>query len=380
MNVPLLDIGAQHKALEKELTAAVLDVLSATKYIMGPQVEAFESAVAKYCGTSHAVGMSSGTDALLAALMALDIERGDIVITTPYSFFASAGVIARLGATPVFVEIEHDSMNMSPALLEKWFEDNVKDRARVKAIIPVHLFGQCADMGPILALAKRMNIAVIEDAAQAIGAGYPTPQGVKLAGSMGTMGCFSFFPSKNLGGIGDGGMVVTNDAAYADKLRKLRNHGSHPKYYHSMIGGNFRLDTIQAAALLVKLPHLNTWHEMRRKNATRYNSLLNGLDIETPKAQWGAEHHIYNQYVIRFPKNVDRDNVRKKLGDKGVTTEVYYPVPFHLQECFQSLGYREGMFPESENAAKHSLALPVYPELPEAAQQYVAQCLRECSF
>jgi len=315
--------------------------------------------------------VSSGTDALLISLMALDVGPGDIVVTTPFSFFATAGVIARLGATPAFVDIDPDTYNLSPVALREWFEREEEKRDRVKAIIPVHLYGQCADMDPILEIAEEFDVPVVEDAAQAIGARYPSEKGELKAGTMGTLGCFSFFPSKNLGAMGDGGMVVTNDPALDDKLKKLRNHGAKPKYYHALIGGNFRLDPIQAAVLLVKLPHLDAWHKMRQKNAAYYNKrLATDAGIKRPVIAYKREYHIYNQYVVSVPDR--RDELRDFLKDNDIGTEVYYPVPFHEQECFQYLGYTAGDFPNSEYAAKHTIALPIYPELTDAMQRYVA--------
>jgi len=301
----------------------------------------------------------------------LEVKPGDLVITTPYSFFATAGVVARLGAKPVFVDIDAETFNLDPVCLKVWFKKNPSEINKVKAIIPVHLYGQCANLDPILEIAGEHGIPVIEDAAQAIGARYPSKTGVKKAGTLGLMGCYSFFPSKNLGGIGDGGMIVTNDSHLAEKLAKLRNHGSHPKYYHSLIGGNFRLDTIQAAALLVKLPHLENWHAARQKNAAFYDQAFSGSPIKVPVVAYKREYHIYNQYIILVPEK--RDNLRKYLSESEIGCEVYYPVPFHLQECFKYLGYHKGDFPNSEYSAEHSLAIPIYPELTREMQAYVAE-------
>jgi len=370
MKVPLLDLSAQLRAIEKEVKAAVNGVIDSTRYIMGPKVVELEERIAEYVGAGYATGVSSGTDALLISLMALDVGPGDIVVTTPFSFFATAGVIARLGATPAFVDIDPDTYNLSPVALREWFEREEEKRDRVKAIIPVHLYGQCADMDPILEIAEEFDVPVVEDAAQAIGARYPSEKGELKAGTMGTLGCFSFFPSKNLGAMGDGGMVVTNDPALDDKLKKLRNHGAKPKYYHALIGGNFRLDPIQAAVLLVKLPHLDAWHKMRQKNAAYYNKrLATDAGIKRPVIAYKREYHIYNQYVVSVPDR--RDELRDFLKDNDIGTEVYYPVPFHEQECFQYLGYTAGDFPNSEYAAKHTIALPIYPELTEEMQRYV---------
>ena len=371
MKVPLLDLKPQLKTIENDVKRAVNEVISSTRYIMGPKVEDLESQIAKYVGVRYATGVSSGTDALLISLMTLDIGPGDIVITTPFSFFATAGVIARLNATPVFVDIDPDTYNMSPNALEEWLESETAKRNSVKAIIPVHLYGQCADMNPILEIAGRYGIPVIEDAAQAIGARYPSRSEIKKAGSMGTMGCFSFFPSKNLGGMGDGGMVVTNDANIDEKLKKLRNHGANPKYYHELIGGNFRLDPIQAAILSVKLPHLDKWHSMRQENAACYDRNLKIEGVKTPIVAFKREYHIYNQYVISVLNR--RDDLRKFLTESNIGTEIYYPIPFHKQECFKYLGYTSGDFTNSEYAAEHTIALPIYPELTTEMQEYVIQ-------
>ena len=375
MKIPLLDLKAQLNLIEKEVKEAVNEVIDSTRYIMGPKVEALESEIAAYSGAKYGTGVSSGTDALLVSLMALSIKPGDLVITTPFSFFATAGVIARLNAKPVFVDIDPDTYNISPDALKQWFETHAEESHRVKAIIPVHLYGQCANMDPICELADAHGIPIVEDAAQAIGAEYPSRSGPKKAGSMGALGCFSFFPSKNLGCIGDGGMVVTNDPGLNEKLKMLRNHGAKPKYYHAMIGGNFRLDPIQAAVLLVKLPHLDQWHTMRQQNAAYYDEKLKDLDVKTPFVAYGRDHHIYNQYVISVPEN--RDGLRQFLADNDVNTEIYYPVSFHMQACFKDLGYREGDFPNSEYAANHTLALPVYPELTREMQDYVVDKIRE---
>lgn len=371
MKVPLLDLKAQHGPLREEILATMARVLDSSEFILGSEVAGLESEVAAYSGCKHGIGVSSGTDALLVALMALDIGPGDEVITTPFSFFATAGAVVRLGAKPVFVDIDPATYNLDPELLRKAITP------KTKAIIPVHLYGQCADMGPILEAAA--GIPVIEDAAQSIGAEY---RDGRRAGSMGLMGCLSFFPSKNLGALGDGGMVVTNDAALAEKLRILRAHGSKPKYYHKLVGGNFRLDALQAAVLRVKLKHLDSWTAKRQGNAERYerllgaSALLKDAGVRAPVPVYresGKKHfHIYNQFVLRAPR---RDDLRASLQAAGVGVEVYYPVPFHLQECFKSLGYAPGDFPESEKAAQETLALPIYPELAEAQQAYVIESL-----
>ncbi len=375
MKVPLLDLRPQLAEIEAELKAAVNKVIDSTHYILGPEVVAFEKAVAQYVGAKHAIGVSSGTDALLISLMALEVGPGDLVLTTPYSFFATAGAIVRVGARPVFVDIDPESYTMDPEALHAWFDAHPKDIERVKAIIPVHLYGQCADMNPIRVLARRHDIPVVEDAAQALGASYPAGATLEKAGAMGATGCFSFFPSKNLGCIGDGGMVTTNDAALAERIALLRNHGAHPKYYHSMIGGNFRLDAIQAAVLNVKLPYLDVWNTMRRDRALRYDEYLSESTVRIPTAVYGAESHIYNQYIISVPEA--RDDLRAFLNNKGIGHEVYYPVPFHLQACFADLGYKKGDFPHSEYAAEHTVALPVFPELSDAMQDYVISKIKK---
>jgi dTDP-4-amino-4,6-dideoxygalactose transaminase len=352
--VPLLDLKAQYRTIKDELDRAVMEVIESQYFIMGPKVKAFEEHVAEYCNTKYALGVSSGTDALLIALMALDIGPGDEVITSTYSFFATAGCVARLNAKPVFVDIDPQTYNIDPAKLEEAITE------RTKAIIPVHLFGQMADMDPIMEMARKYNLHVIEDSAQAIGSEYKDG---RRSGSIGHIGCFSFFPSKNLGGYGDGGLVTTNDTALFEKMTYLRNHGAHPKYYHRIIGGNFRLDALQAAVLDVKLKYLDSWSEGRQKNAAYYNEGFKkrGLDskINLPMDLEGYRH-IYNQYAIRTP---DRNELMKFLKDHKIGCEIYYPVTFNNQECFQYLGYKKGDFPEAEKAAEESLAIPIYPEL-----------------
>jgi dTDP-4-amino-4,6-dideoxygalactose transaminase len=374
MKVPLLDLKAQYATIREEVRAAIDEVCESQHFILGPAVEELESRVAAYVGARFGVGVSSGSDALLAALMCLDLQPGDEVITTTYSFFATAGAIARLGAKPVFVDIDAASYNVDPSLIE------AAVTPRTRAIIPVHLFGLVADMKPIMEIARRHRLAVVEDAAQAIGSEYAGSR----AGTFGEMTCFSFFPSKNLGGFGDGGMVVTSDPALAERLRILRSHGAKPKYYHSVIGGNFRLDALQAAVLTVKLRHLDRWTIRRQQNAALYDRLLaeRGLvasgRVVAPKALWKASgdafHHIYNQYAIRVQ---DRPRVQSALAAMGIGTEVYYPVPLHLQKCFEPLGYAAGSFPHAEAAARESLALPIYPELHEEQIVYVADALAE---
>jgi dTDP-4-amino-4,6-dideoxygalactose transaminase len=358
--------------VEAELKAAVLEVVESTRYVMGPKVELFEAAAADYVGCRYAIGVSSGTDALLASLMALGVGAGDRVVTTPYSFFATAGAIARLGATPVFADVDPDTLNLDPAALRACLDGDGADR--VRAVVPVHLFGQCADMDPIVEIADARGIPVVEDAAQAIGARYPSRRGEKRAGSLGALGCFSFFPSKNLGALGDGGLVVTDDAQLRDQLVCLRDHGARERYHHAQIGGNFRLDAIQAAALLVKLPVLERWHEARRRNAAYYDEEIDDKVLRKPVAAWGRDTHIYNQYVIRVPDR--RDDLKRFLAEREIGSEVYYPIPFHLQTCFASLGYSRGDFPNAESAAEHTLALPVYPGLTREMQDWVIAAIR----
>jgi dTDP-4-amino-4,6-dideoxygalactose transaminase len=338
MQVPLLDLKAQYASIKDEVLKQINDVLDSQRCIGGPKVEELEKKIAELCGCKYAVGMSSGTDALLASLMSLGIGPGDEVITTPFTFFATAGCIARVGAKPVFVDIDPKTYNINPSRIETAITK------KTKAIMPVHLYGQAADMDPIMQLAGQSSLAVIEDACQAISAAYKD----KKAGGIGTCGCFSFFPSKNLGGIGDGGMVTTNDEELYHQLFIMRNHGSEPKYYHKFIGGNFRLDPIQAAALLVKLPLLDSWSEARRKNAAYYSKKLKGSCVGTPQVSRDCVS-IFNQYVIRVPR---RDELLKHLGANQIGCEIYYPVPLHIQECFAYLGYKAGDFPESEKAAK----------------------------
>jgi dTDP-4-amino-4,6-dideoxygalactose transaminase len=349
--VPLLDLRAQYATIRDEIRAAIDTVVESQHFILGPEVEALEREVAAYVGCAFGVGVSSGTDALLAALMAINLRPGDEVITTPYSFFATAGAVARLGVRPVFVDIEPRTYNLDPERVA------AAVTARTRAIIPVHLYGQMAELGPVLELAERRGLYVIEDAAQAIGA----EDDGRRAGSLGQMGCFSFFPSKNLGGFGDGGMVTTNDPALADRLLLLRSHGARPKYHHAIVGGNFRLDAIQAAVLRVKLRYLDGWTAARQRNAALYRHLLAtaGDPVATPAERPGVRH-IYNQFVVRTGR---RDELMAHLRKRGIGHEVYYPVPLHLQACFADLGYAPGAMPESEAAARETLALPIYPEL-----------------
>jgi dTDP-4-amino-4,6-dideoxygalactose transaminase len=369
INVPLLDLKAQYATIKSEILEAVHAVFESQGFILGKTVVDCEELLGPYCGCKYAIGVSSGTDALLIALMAEEIGPGDEVITTPYTFFATAGSIARTGAKPVFVDICPKTYNLDPKQIER------RITKKTKAIMPVHLYGQCADMDPILELAKTHNAAIIEDAAQAIGSEYKG----RRAGSIGRYGCFSFFPSKNLGAAGDGGLVTVQDAELADRLKVLRVHGSKPKYYHSLLGGNFRLDALQAAVVSVKFKHLDQWSAGRQSNAARYRRLFEqaGL-VKSGRVVLPLEiaggRHIYNQFVIRVPQ---RDALQKHLKDHGIGTEVYYPVPLHLQKCFASLGHREGDFPESEKAAQETLALPIYPELSDRQAEYVVEKIRE---
>ncbi len=386
MKVPLLDLQAQLEYLEDDLIQAVTRVVKSTRYIQGPEVTGLEDEIAQYCEVEHGIGVTSGTDALLISLMAIGVGQGDVVLTTPYSFFATMGVILRLGAVPIFADIDPQTFNINPQNIAEILQAD-KDKT-IKAIIPVHLYGQCADMVEILKLAEQYELPVVEDAAQAIGAHYPmaTNDTVidKPAGSMGLCGCFSFFPSKNLGGIGDGGMVVTQDKEIAQQLTLLRNHGAYPKYFHKMVGGNFRLDPIQAAVLRVKLPYLNGWHKKRAENAARYKNLFEDTplikndNIKLPVAVYGntenhgsmgRNYHIYNQYVLRVQK---RDALRDWLIANNIGCEVYYPVPLHKQECLGSLA-SEISCPEAEKAAKETIALPIYPELTFAMQNYIVE-------
>ena len=366
-SVPLLDLQAQYRPIREDVLAAITRVCDSQRFIMGPEVEGLERELAAMLEVTDAVGVSSGTDALLAAMMALGIGAGDEVITTTYSFFATAGCIARLGARPVLADIDPTTCNIDPAAVA------AEVTARTRAIVPVHLYGCSAEMAPILDVAARAGVAVIEDAAQAIGSRYHG----RMVGSLGTVGCFSFFPSKNLGAFGDGGFVTTSDPALARRLRLVRNHGAEPKYFHKFVGANFRLDALQAAVLRVKLPHLAGWTEARRRNADRYREMLGPLvvkgRVELPVEPEGC-YHIYNQFVIRVE---ERDRVKAGLDARRVGCEIYYPVPFHLQECFADLGYVKGQFPAAEEAADHTLALPIYGELTEEQQRYVALSLAQ---
>lgn len=368
MKIPILDLKTQYERIAEEVEQAVMNVLRSQQFILGPEVKGFEQELASYCQVSYAIGCASGSDALLVALMACDVGPGDEVVTTPFSFFATVGSIVRLGAKPVFADIDLATFNINSELLDQVITK------RTKAILPVHLFGQCADMEVINAIAKGCGAWVIEDAAQAIGAEYNG----RRAGSLGHIAAFSFYPSKNLGGAGDGGALTTSDEKLAERMRILRAHGAKKKYYHDEVGVNSRLDSLQAAILRVKLRYLEEWSEARRTNAKRYNTLFaeSGLthqEVVQIPGETGDGLHVFNQYVIRAK---ERDHLRAFLGEKGIGTEVYYPVPLHLQTCFKSLGYQTGDLPNSEQAAVEALAIPVYPELSSEAQAYIVDKIR----
>jgi dTDP-4-amino-4,6-dideoxygalactose transaminase len=393
MRIPLLDLAQQHRDLEKGIVAEIKKILATQRFILGSKVEEFELSIANYCGVDHAIGVSSGTDALLAALMALEIGPGDAVITTAYSFFGTAGSIARVGATPLFIDIDPSTYNLSTSAL-RFFLENQSQRdengelrdaggRKIRAIMPVHLFGLCCDMNAIHEISEENGLDVIEDAAQAIGAEFRTAHmGIRKAGTMGEIGCFSFYPSKNLGAAGDGGLVVCRDAQLAERLRIVRQHGMNPRYHHHIIGGNFRLDEIQAAILRVKLPHLDSWSAARRAAADFYSTEFDrcGLSREIrlpaePFRESGlTNHHIYHQFVVRAQ---NRDELQAYLDEREVETAIYYPLGLHEQECFQYLGYRRGDFPETERAARETLALPIYPQISHEAQQYVVRSIAE---
>jgi dTDP-4-amino-4,6-dideoxygalactose transaminase len=391
MRVPLLDLNEQYRALSQEIRAVTDQVLSSQRFILGPKLTEFEKAVVEYCGAQNAIGVSSGTDALLAVLMALEIGLGDAVLTTAYSFFATGGCIARVGATPVFIDIEPDTYNISAPALRRYIEKFChqvegklvnENRQTLVALIPVHLFGLCCDMNEMLAVAREHNLILIEDAAQAIGAQFMLGKRAATAGTMGDAGCFSFYPSKNLGAAGDAGLVVCRNEQFAERLRICRQHGMEARYRHQFIGGNFRMDELQAAILKVKLPHLDKWSAARREAANFYTSEFKRVGLEKkinlpvePYAESGlTNHHIYHQYVIRSPR---RDDLRQHLADRQIETAIYYPFALHEQPCFEYLGYKSGDFPEAERAARESLALPIYPEIRREAQQYVVNCIAD---
>src|SRR4030042_3277670 len=373
MKVPFFDLSAQFSSIDREIKLAMDEVFQTQQFILGPKVQALEETIAHYCQTQYAIGVASGSDALLLSLMALGIGQGDEVLLPPFTFFATAGAVSRTGATPVFVDIDEETYNINPSKIDK------KITSRTKAIIPVHLYGQCVDMDPLLQIAKQRGLFVIEDAAQALGAEYkPHLKGNgRRAGQMGDLGCFSFYPTKNLGAFGDAGMVVTHNADLAEKIRILRVHGSQPKYFHKWIGINSRLDAIQAAILLVKFRHLEKWTKERQKKAKRYRQQFEDLmsflpHFELPTIQY-SNRHIFNQFVTRVPK---RDGLRKYLQQEGIGTEIYYPLPLHMQECFAYLKHQRGDFPISERAADETLALPIYPEMTDAQQAYIVSRIR----
>jgi dTDP-4-amino-4,6-dideoxygalactose transaminase len=392
MRVPLLDLGEQYAALAEPIGSAIDEVLATHRFILGPKVQAFEQAICAYCNAPHAVGVSSGTDALLAILMALGIGKGDAVITTPYTFFATAGCIARVGATPLFVDIDPETYNIRPSAVEEWITKNshpdadgtwrTKTGETIRAILPVHLFGLCCDMDAMDEISQRFQLHLIEDAAQAIGAEFSFGDAPAKAGAMSEVGFFSFYPSKNLGAAGDAGMIVCREEKLAKKLRGLREHGMEPRYFHHVIGGNFRLDEIQAAILSVKLPHLEKWGADRRAAADFYRAEFTGVGLtdhitlpaEPYRERGLTNHHVYHQYVIRTSK---RDALREHLSKREVETAVYYPLGLHEQTCFAYLGYKHGDFPDTERAACETLALPVYPEISRDAQRYVVSAIVE---
>lgn len=393
MKVPLLDLQPQTAFFREQIIEEITKVVDSTRYILGPKVAKLEQEIAEYSQVVAAIGVSSGTDALVASLMALEFQPGDQVLTTPYTFFATMGSIIRAGAVPIFADVDKQTLNLDPVQAEEVLLADAAGERKIKAIMPVHLFGQCADMSALMGLAHQYEIPLIEDAAQAIGAEYPFIDAAedggkvvwKKAGSMGLTGCFSFFPSKNLGCMGDGGMITTCDPAFAETLRCYRNHGAKPKYYHAKIGGNFRLDPLQAAILSVKLPYLEKWHKQRRENAQHYRRLFAQTDLTPeqltlPEAVYSNatnadQHnvHIYNQFVVRTPR---RDALREYLQERSIGCEVYYPVCLHQQKCLESLGsYNTQSFPVAEQASKDSLALPIYPELSKEQQEYVVESI-----
>jgi len=392
MRVPLLDLGQQYRVLSKQIREAIDDVLDSHRFILGSKVQEFESAICRYCDVPHAIGVSSGTDALLAILMGLGIGRGDAVVTTPYTFFSTAGCVARVGARPVFADIDPRTYNITPSAIQECIENNgqldsdgawrLKTGEKIRAIIPVHLFGSCCQMDAFREISEHFQLHLIEDAAQAIGAEFPFGDRAAKAGTMGEVGFFSFYPSKNLGAAGDAGMIVCQDETRASKLRILRNHGMEPRYFHHVVGGNFRLDEMQAAILGVKLPFLETWAAARRAAADFYGSEFARAGL-TERITLPAEpyrdcgltnHHVYHQYVIRTPK---RDALYEHLSKREIETAIYYPLGLHEQKCFAHLGYKKGDFPETEDAARETLALPIYPEISRDAQRYVVNAVVE---
>jgi dTDP-4-amino-4,6-dideoxygalactose transaminase len=392
MRVPLLDLNEQYRVLGDSIRETINDVLASGRFILGPKGDALEKAICAYCDTPHAVGVSSGTDALLAILMALEIGRGDAVITTPYTFFATAGCIARVGARPLFADIDPETYNVRPSAIQECVEKNCRMNSdgewttntgeKVRAIIPVHLFGVCCQMDALHEISERYRLYLIEDAAQAIGAEFPFRERIAKAGTLGEAGFFSFYPSKNLGAAGDAGMIVCRDKELAQKLRTFREHGMEPRYFHPVIGGNFRLDEIQAAVLAVKLPYLEKWAAARRAAADFYRAEFAGaglaeritLPAEPYRERGLTSHHVYHQYIIRTPM---RDALREHLSKREIATAIYYPLGLHEQKCFAYLGYKKGDFPEAEHATRETLALPIYPEISREAQRYVVQAIAE---
>jgi len=389
MNISFLYLKAQYRSIKSEIEAKISEVISSQRFILGPEVEALEKELAAYCGVKYAVGVSSGSDALLSSLMALGIGPGDEVVTTPFTFFATAGAVARLRAKPVFCDIEEQSCNIDPTQLAHLLEQRIENQqnSKVKALIPVHLYGQCAEMEAIMDLAHKYDLFVVEDAAQAVGSDYLIHQGIKKAGSIGHLNILSFFPSKNLGGYGDGGLVLTNNETMAAKLRMMRVHGSKDKYLYEFIGGNFRLDALQAAVLRVKFRHLEDWLNKRKEKAAYYDQLFKESKLAeegfvfSPHAIYKDSginnYHTYHQYVIRAQA---RNQLQAFLKERGISTAVYYPLPLHLQKCFSYLGYKEGDFPQSEKAASQVLALPIYPELTQGQQDYIVASIKDFYF
>ncbi|HJT82327.1 MAG TPA: DegT/DnrJ/EryC1/StrS family aminotransferase [Chthoniobacterales bacterium] len=390
MRVPLLDLSQQYRSLADPLRAEIEQVLESQRFILGPKLNEFEQAITEFCLAPFAIGVSSGTDALLAILMGMEIGHGDAVITTPFTFFATAGCVARLGAKPIFVDIDQATLNISPAALEKFVNEECEKRdqwlvirstgEKVRAIIPVHLFGLCCEMNEIHRIAQSFSLTIIEDAAQAIGAEYPFLDGPRAAGTMGSTGFFSFYPTKNLGAAGDAGLILCRDHNVAEKLRTIREHGMRPRYYHALLGGNFRMDEIQAAILKVKLPHLRKWAAARRAAADFYGEQFAEAGLTgtirlpaEPYRQGVTEHHVYHQYVIRTP---DRDGLREHLARNEIGSEIYYPLGLHLQECFRGLGYRDGDLPQTERATHEVLALPMFPEISRESQRYVVETIK----
>jgi len=372
MNIPILDLKRQYQSIKSEIDSAIARVIESGQFILGPEVEAFERAVAQYLGVKHAIGVASGTDALWLALKAANIGPGDRVIVPSFTFFATAGAVCNVGATPIFADIDPQTFNIDPDSVRNLLESNAQIREKTKAIIPVHLYGQPAEMDEILELAQRYELTVIEDAAQAIGARYKD----RTVGTLGHLGCFSFFPTKNLGAYGDGGLVVTNDDALAERVRMLRVHGSKPKYYHHIVGTNSRLDALQAAILRVKLAHLDEWTRARQHIAAQYDTAFSQLKGLTVPYRAPERTHIYHQYTIRVLGG-RRDALQKFLKEHGISTEIYYPLPLHLQPCFAHLGYREGQLPESERASREVLSLPIFPELTMEEQERVIKAIQK---